>query len=54
MSFRVVDAQLVHDRVLWLFSDGAEGEIDLGAELDGSIFEPLKKHRLLQAISYRS
>jgi hypothetical protein len=43
MSFRVVDARHIHDFVLWLrFSDGAEGEIDLQAELDGPIFEPLK------------
>lgn len=33
----------VRDHVLWLrFSDGAEGEVDLGGELDGEIFEPLR------------
>ena len=43
MSFRVIEARYVHGFVLWLkFSDGAEGEIDLRAELDGPIFEPLK------------
>jgi hypothetical protein len=43
MSFRVVDARHIHDFVLWLrFSDGTEGELDLRAELDGPIFEPLK------------
>lgn len=43
MSFRVVEARHAHDFVLWLkFSDGAEGELDLRAELDGPIFEPLK------------
>jgi hypothetical protein len=43
MSYRVVDARHIHDFVLWLrFSDGAEGEIDLRAELDGPIFEPLR------------
>ena len=42
MSFRLVDARHVHDFVLWLkFSDGAEGDLDLRAELDGPIFEPL-------------
>ena len=42
MSFRLVDARHVHDFVLWLkFSDGAEGDLDLRVELDGSIFEPL-------------
>lgn len=43
MSFRLVDARHIHDFVLWLrFSDGTEGEIDLRAELDGPIFEPLR------------
>ena len=43
MSFRVVDARQIHDFVLWLkFSDGTEGELDLRAELDGPIFEPLR------------
>jgi hypothetical protein len=43
MSFRVVDARHIHDFVLWLkFSDGTEGELDLRAELDGPIFEPLR------------
>jgi len=31
------------DFVLWLrFNDGREGEVDLGAELDGPVFEPLR------------
>lgn len=43
MPFRLVDARYLHDFVLWLrFSDGVEGELDLRAELDGLIFEPLK------------
>ncbi len=43
MSFRAIDARHVHDFVLWLkFSDGTEGELDLRAELDGLIFEPLR------------
>ncbi len=43
MSFRLVDARHIHDFVLWLrFSDGTEGELDLRAELDGPIFEPLR------------
>lgn len=43
MPFRLVDARYLHDFVLWLrFSDGVEGELDLRAELDGPIFEPLK------------
>lgn len=43
MSFRVVEARYRHDFVLWLkFGDGTEGEIDLGGELGGVMFEPLK------------
>jgi hypothetical protein len=40
---RVDDAKYVKDYTLYLrFSDGSNGEIDLGPELDGEIFEPLK------------
>lgn len=40
---RVIEATWVRDYVLHLqFSDGAEGDIDLGNELEGPIFEPLK------------
>jgi hypothetical protein len=32
---------------LWLhFDDGADGEVDLGPELEGPIFEPLRDPRL--------
>jgi hypothetical protein len=38
----VTAARHVRDHVLWLrFSDGAEGEVDLAAELSGEVFEPL-------------
>ena len=34
----------LRDYVLWLrFSDGREGEVDLRAELDGPVFEPLRE-----------
>ena len=40
---RVTEATWVRDHVLRLrFSDGAEGEIDLGEELEGPVFEPLR------------
>ena len=40
---KVVEAKLVHDFTLHLrFSDGTEGDVDLGAELEGEIFQPLK------------
>ncbi len=39
----VVEARHLHGHVLWLrFSDAAEGEADLAAELYGEVFEPLK------------
>ena len=39
---RVTEARYVAGRTLWLrFSDGAEGEVDLSAEIRGEIFEPL-------------
>ena len=39
---RVIEARYVSGHTLWLrFSDGAEGEVDLSAEIHGEIFEPL-------------
>ena len=38
------EARYIKDYVLWIrFSDGVEGQIDLGSDLDGEIFKPLKK-----------
>ena len=46
----VVQARHVAGHTLWLkFSDGAEGEVDLEAELHGEVFEPLKDVRQFQA-----
>ena len=43
MHYLVIDAKYVRDHVVWLrFQDGTEGEVDLGGELDGPVFEPLK------------
>ncbi len=43
MILHVKEAKYLHDYVLWLrFNDGAEGVVDLGDELYGEIFEPLK------------
>jgi hypothetical protein len=40
---RLVEARHLRGFVVWLrFSDGVEGEVDLSAELDGPIFEPLR------------
>ena len=41
---RVTEARYVSGRTIWLrFSDGAEGEIDLSAEIHGEVFEPLRE-----------
>jgi len=46
---RVVAARYVRDYIVYLqFQDGTEGLVDLGAELYGEIFEPLKDHALFQ------
>ncbi len=40
---RVVNAKYVSNYTVWIqFSDGHEGEVDLGAELWGPMFEPLR------------
>ncbi len=43
MFLHVVAVRPLGGSTLWLrFSDGAEGEVDLGAELDGPVFGPLR------------
>ena len=43
MFLHVLEARYVRDHVVWLkFSDGAAGEVDLAAELDGPVFAPLR------------
>ena len=43
MFLHVREARYVRDYVIWLrFNDGAEGEVDLEAELEGEVFGPLK------------
>lgn len=43
MFLHVVEARYAHDYTIWLkFNDGAEGEIDLGGELEGEAFSPLQ------------
>ena len=40
---RVVSAEHVRDHILHVrFSDGTAGDVDLGTDLDGEVFEPLK------------
>jgi len=43
MLSHIVEGRYVSGYTVWLrFSDGAEGQVDLGKELHGPVFEPLK------------
>ena len=43
MTFRIVEAIHLRNYVVHLrFADGREGDVDLGSELEGEIFEPLR------------
>lgn len=43
MLVHVVEARYQGGFRVWLrFDDGLDGEVDLGSELDGEVFEPLR------------
>jgi hypothetical protein len=43
MDYHVVEARYIEGHRIWLrFRDGTEGEVDLGPELLGPVFEPLR------------
>lgn len=43
MDYHVMEARYVRDYVVWLrFRDGTAGEVDLGPELWGEVYEPLR------------
>lgn len=47
---RLVEARYVSGYVVWLrFSDGLSGEIDLAAELEGEVFEPLRDQAVFRS-----
>lgn len=49
---RVSEARYIGGHILWVrFNDGVEGEIDLGAELEGPVFEPLKDPKVFAAFA---
>ena len=49
---RLIEARYVRDYVIWLrWSDGSQGEVDLGEELEGPIFEPLKDQSYFRAFT---
>lgn len=44
MYYHVIEAKYLREYKVWVrFKDGKDGEIDLSNDLDGPIFEPLKK-----------
>jgi hypothetical protein len=50
MILHVKEAKYLRDYVIWIkFNDGIEGEVDLGQELTGEIFGPLKDKKLFQS-----
>ncbi|MGD2136583.1 MAG: DUF2442 domain-containing protein [Gemmatimonadales bacterium] len=43
MEYDVLEARYVRDYVIWVrCRDGSAGEVDLGPELHGPVFEPLR------------
>lgn len=48
----VTAVRYLHDHVLWLrFSDGVEGEVDLGGELTGEVFAPLRNPQMFARVT---
>ena len=47
---RVVEARYISGYVIWLrFSDGLAGDVDLAAELEGEVFEPLRDQAVFRS-----
>ena len=52
MVAHIVEARYVSAYTVWVrFDDGAEGEIDLSAELHGEVFQPLRNVDYFRAFS---
>lgn len=50
---RIQDAEYRNEYVVWVrFTDGTEGEIDLGSELSGCVFEPLKNQEEFKRVTF--
>lgn len=48
---RITAARYLRDYTVWLrFSDGAEGDVDLTAELHGPLFDPLRDRALFSQL----
>lgn len=51
----VVEVKHVSEYRVWIrFEDGSAGEVDLGSELEGPIFEPLRKPEYFKRVSVNS
>ena len=49
---RIMEARYVKGHTVWLrFSDGVRGEVDLAAELDGQVFEPLRDPKVFASFT---
>lgn len=50
---RLIDAHFRRDYRVWLkFADGVEGEVDLGDELRGEVFEPLRDKAVFRQLVF--
>lgn len=48
---RIAEARYVRDYVLWLrFTDGLSGEVDLSEDLEGPMFEPLRRPEMFRSV----
>ena len=51
MILHVVEVKYLHDYLIWVrFNDGASGEVDLFAELEGEVFGPLQDKALFKTV----
>lgn len=54
MDYEVIEGRYVRDYVVWLrFRDGTCGEVDLGPQLYGEVFEPLRDLETFKSFSIR-
>ncbi len=51
MKLHAVEVKYLRDYLIWVrFNDGAAGEVDLSAELQGEVFGPLKDQVLFKTV----
>ena len=55
MTPRLIEANYVRDFILHVrFADGNEGDVDLGGELHGEVFEPLRETAYFRQFQVRT